>query len=296
MQGRVTLCGLLLGLSAVACADDDLPFVVDGDLTVVSDSNLSRGDRERDRLDDVSVQASAGLALRLSPGFRSALNLRAYAEAERFETIRSLDRTSVGGQAIFRGQTRLGYTAPVYQFIAGVQSDDHEVDQRDSTVYSVQAFVQRRLTDALMGSLGVEAQERKSDGTVFDAEQGRVFANLDYAVNDALSLYGVYSFAHGDTFSSAQLSFCNGIAANDIYGLVSASEELELDQAFNDEFCGTWIAYRLRADTHSLVAGINRGFGHNFSADLSVQQVEVNAEGDNNYSRTIVRAGILARF
>lgn len=296
MQGRVALCGLLLGVSSVALADGHIPLVADGELTFVGDSNLSRGDRERDRLDDMSLQASAGVALRLSPGFKSALNLRAYAEAERFETIRSLDRSSFGGQAIFRGQTRLGYTAPVYQLSAGVQSDDYDVDQRDSTVYTVQGFVQRRLTDALMGSLGIELQERKSDGTVFDTEQGRVFANLDYAASDTVSLYGVYSFAHGDTFSSAQLSFCNGVAANDIYGLVAASEELELDQAFNDEFCGTWIAYRLRADTHSLVGGINRGFGHHVSADLSLQQVKVHAEGDNNYSRTIVRAGILARF
>jgi hypothetical protein len=296
MHGRITLCGLLLGVSPLVLADGDIPLVADGELTFVSDSNLSRGDRERDRLDDSALLASAGVALRLSPGFKSALNFRAFAEAERFETIRSLDRTSVGGQAIFRGQTRLGYTAPIYQLSASVQRDDHEMDQRDSTVTTVQSFVQRRLTDDLMGSLGIEVQKRKSDGTVFDVEQGRVFANLDYAASDTLSLYGVYSFAHGDTFSSAQLIFCNGVPANDIFGLVAASEALEPDAAFNEEFCGSWIAYRLRADTHSLVLGLNHGFGHHLSADLSVQQVEVRAEGDNNYSRTMVRAGILARF
>lgn len=296
MQGRMAMCGLLLGASAAACANEDMPVVFDGELTYVADDNLSRAERERDQLADQSLLASAGAALRFSPGFKSAINIRGFAEAEKYENIRSLDRTTYGGQAIVRGQTRLGYTAPVYQLSVTAQSDDYATDQRDSTVYAVQAFVQRRLTDDMTGSAGIEVQQRKSDGTVFDTEHGRIFANLDYAMSDVLSLYGAYSFMHGDTFSSAQLVLCNGVPANDIFGLVAASDALEPDDAFNAEFCGSWIAYRLRADAHALVLGLNRGFGHNFSADLSVQGVSVQGEGNNDYARTIVRAGILARF
>lgn len=296
MQGRMALCGLLLGVSSLALAGEDSLLVMDGELTYVADSNVSRADRERDRLEDQSILAAVGAALRFSPGFMSAVNLRAFAEAEKYETIRALDRTTAGGQVIFRGQTRLGYTAPVYQLSLTAQSDNYDTDQRDSMVYSAQAFVQRRLTDDITASAGVEAQQRKSDGTVFDTEQARLFVNVDYAMTDTLSLYGAYSFVHGDTFSSAQLVFCNGVPANDIFGLVAASDALEPDAAFNKEFCGSWLAYRLRADTHSLVLGLNRGFGHNFSADLSVQQVSVLGNGDNDYTRTLLRAGILARF
>lgn len=296
MHGRMALCGLLLGVSPALMASEESAFVLDGELTYVADSNVSQAGRERDRLDDQSVLAVAGVAYRVEPGFKSAINFRAYAELEKYETIRALDRVSTGGQVTFRGQSRLGYTAPVYQMSLGMQNDDYQTDQRDSSVYSAQAFVQRRFTDALMGSVGVEVRQRRSDGTVFDTEQARAFLNLDYAVSDALSLYGAYSFLHGDAISSAQLVFCNGVPANDIFGLVSSSDAIEPDAAFNEEFCGSWLAYRLRADTHSFVAGLNRGFGHNFSADVSIQQVSVLGEGNNDYSRTLVRAGILARF
>jgi hypothetical protein len=113
MHGRITLCGLLLGVSPLVLADGDIPLVADGELTFVSDSNLSRGDRERDRLDDSALLASAGVALRLSPGFKSALNFRAFAEAERFETY-PLVGSHIGGGAGHLSWDRhdWGYTAP----------------------------------------------------------------------------------------------------------------------------------------------------------------------------------------
>ncbi len=293
-RAAVALAGLLL--AAGAQADGDISFVADGELTFAHDSNVSRAERERDIIRDQSVLVAAGAALRLAPSFNSALNLRAFAEAERWLEAESLERTTLGGQAIFRGQTRRGYTAPIYQAIATVQQDDYGVDQRDSTLYTLQALVQRRLTNRVMVNAGLEVQQRKSDGTVFDTEQARLFGNMDYVVNEHVSLYGVYSFITGDTFSSAQFQFCNGTPATDNYYLIAASEAFEPDQAFNADFCGNWVAYRLKADTHSLVLGINRGFGHHISADLSVQQVNVEAEGGISYERTIVRAGLLGRF
>lgn len=293
---RAALWPVLALASASASADGQISFVADGELTFAHDSNVSRAERERDIIRDQSVLVAVGGALRLSPTFNSALNLRAFAEAERWAEAKSLERTTLGAQAIFRGQTRRGFTAPVYQAIATVQQDDYGVDQRDSTLYTLQALVQRRLTNRVMVNAGVEVQQRQSDGTVFDTEQARLFGNLDYAWSEHVSLYGVYSYIKGDTFSSAQLQFCNGAPATDIYPLISAAEAFEPDQAFNADFCGNWIAYRLGADTHSLVLGINRGFGHHISADLSLQQVNVAADGGINYERTIVRAGLLGRF
>ncbi|MDP2229272.1 MAG: hypothetical protein Q8J78_17545 [Moraxellaceae bacterium] len=288
----------LLMLTGAAHADGKgaIRWLVDGEVGLFSDSNLSRAERERDRIADEGALVSAGVVMRLVPSFKTALNLRAFAETEHLATASSLARTSFGGQAIFRGQTRLGFTAPVYQVIATVQQDDYAVDQRDSTVTTLQGLVQRRFNSSITFNAGVEVQQRKSDGTVFDNEQARVFGNIDYAVGEHLSLYGVYSFTSGDTFSSAQLVFCNGTPATDIFGLISAAQALEPDEAFNTDFCGSWIAYKLGATTQSLLFGANYGFNHNLSADISVQQVEVSADGGNQYERTIIRAGLLGRF
>jgi hypothetical protein len=279
-----------------AAADEDIRFVTDGELTATYDNNVSRAERERDILRDYSLLANADVVMRTQPSFSTALNLRAFLEGEAYQDIDTLNRGTVGGQAILRWQPTQGYAAPVYQFTLTAQMDNYDVSQRDSMVYTAQAFGSRRLNDRLMMAVGVEGVDRVSDGTVFDTKNGRLFVNLDAELTDSLAAYGGYSYLYGDTFSSAQLIFCNGVAANDIFGLIKASSAIELDQAFNQKFCGTWVAYRLTASTHVLTLGLNQAFGHRLSADLSVQGVQVYAEGDNNYNRVLVRAGLLARF
>lgn len=289
----VLILSLLAGSAGAA---EDAAWFFDGEVTVIADDNVSRADRTRDIVEDESVLANVAVAWNKTPRINMATTLRGFVETEVFDTVDTLNRSSVGAQVMLRWQPHRGYTAPIYQLSLASQLDDYDVDQRDSTVYTVQAFASRRVTDRIMASYGLEGMVRDSDGTVFDLRQARLFLNGDYRLGEHWSAYGTYSFLKGDTFSTAQFSFCNGVPANDIYGLVAYSEAVESDEAFNRTFCGSWLAYRLEADTHSLTLGLNRGLGHRFSIDVSAQQVRVEAEGDNYYRRTLLRAGLLARF
>lgn len=292
-------CALLIiggVLLAASVGNAQAGWVLDGEATAVYDSNVSRAERDRDILKDESLLGNVSLAWRTQPGNTTAVSLRGFVEGEAFNEITTLGRTSSGGQAVLRWQPVLGFMKPVYQFSATAQLDDYNVDQRDSLVYTVQAFASQRVNDRIMAAYGIEGVQRRSEGTVFDTSNARAFLNADFMLNKTWSAYGAYSYLRGNTFSSAQLAFCDGTPASDIFGLVSASEAIEQDEAFNSVFCGTWVAYRLDADTHSLTLGVNKAFSHSLSADLSVQGVDVRAEGDNNYQRMLVRAGLLARF
>ena len=154
----------------------------------------------------------------------------------------------------------------------------------------------RRFTDEIRGSAGIEGSTQQSRGVVFDMSQERLFFNGDLELTPAWAAYGTYSLIGGDTVSSAQQQFCNGTLASDTYNIIAAAKAIEPDVALNNATCGSWLAYRMKAITHSFVFGVNRGFGHNMSFDLSAQHVMVYADGGNDYRRTIVRAGILARF
>lgn len=288
---------VLLAACSHALADaDDTPWTIDMDVAGIHDSNVSRAERERDIVNDSSVVANVGLAWSHQLGYKSAMTLRGFVEAERFGEIHPLNRDTAGLQAIYRFQTRLGYTAPVYQLSISGQSDDYGVHQRNSDVVNVQAFATKRITDRITLTYGMDAQQRESNGQVFDTRQIRGFANADYAWNQDLSTYAAYSYIDGDTLSSAQFSFCNGTGASDIFGLIKASDAVEFDEALNDTFCGNWLAYRLKAKTQTGTLGINRAINHSLSLDASVQHIDVLAEGDNHYKRMLVRAGILARF
>lgn len=293
----------LAGLVLVACAPNVTASeeggwwpTIDGEVGVAWDSNISRALYERDILDDSSASASVAAAWNFEFGAMKAATLRAFIDGEAWSEFDTLDKVGLGVQGIYRWQRRLGFTAPFYQFSLAAQQDDSATDFRDANRYTTQAFVTRRFTDALRGSLGVEGSLQEARGRVFDAVQGRLFANGDLQLNADWAVYGTYSLIRGDTVSSAQQQFCNGALATDTFGLIRHAEEIEPDAALNDALCGTWIAYSLPATTHVFVAGINRGFGHSMSVDLSAQQVAVDAKGNNEYHRTIIRAGILARF
>lgn len=288
--------GLLLLLAAAPAAAEEARWVIDGEITASHDSNTSRAERERDRIADSSALANVGLVLLTEPTFSTALNLRLFAEAEAWQDTDSLDRQTGGGQLMLRWAPWRGYRAPLIGVNLTGQVDDYEVRQRDSGVAALQVFASQRVTDRVRISYGLEATERRSEGTVFDNTQGRAFLNTDLEIDSRWTGYANYSHLRGDTFSSAQISFCNGVPATDIWGLIAASEAIEDDAAFSEAYCGRWVAYRLKAQTHALTLGLNRGFGHALSADVSVQGVQVNGQGDNDYQRLIVRAGLLGRF
>lgn len=294
MQGRFARWGILLAL--VLTANARAEWVMDGEATVTHDNNVSRAERERDILQDESLLANLAVIYLTEPSFKTALNLRGFVEGEAWRDISSLNRATVGGQVMGRWQPVVSFTAPVYQLNLTAQLDEYGVVQRDSVVYTAQAFASQRINDRTTLSYGIEGVQRRSDGTVFDTTNTRLFINADFALTNELSAYGAYSYLHGDTFSSAQISFCNGAVANDVFGLISASDALEPDQAFNKDFCGSWVAYRLPSHTHALTVGVNQAFSHQLSADLSVQGIEVEARGNNNYQRMLVRFGLLARF
>lgn len=294
---RAGSLALLLALVAVAPARaEEGPFAFDGEVTLTHDSNITRAERKRDIISDQSALANVGAVWLTEPSATTALDFRAFLEGEAWKDTSPLDRSTAGAQAILRWAPLRGFRAPLFQLTLTGQVDEYGVRQRDSAVYTEQFFVRQRANDRIHLSYGVEATQRRSDGTVFDTLQGRAFVSADFALNRNLSAYTNYSFITGDTFSSAQMSFCNGVSANDIWGLVAASRALEKDEAFNKAYCGSWVAYRLKADTQTLTLGLNRGFGHNLSADLSVQGIEVNGQGNNDYRRYLVRAGLLARF
>lgn len=294
------LVGLVLGICApfAGAQEDEGGWrpVFDGEASVGYDSNLTRAQYKRDILDDGMASGSLAAVWNHEFGMMSAATLRTFIDGEAYESVDTINRVSLGVQGIYRWQRALGFTAPFYQVSITSQHDDNASNLRDANRYTAQAFMTRRFTDELRASVGVETSTQQSRGRVFDVTQARLFVNGDLQINDAWAVYGTYSLIGGDTVSSAQQQFCNGTLAGDTYEIIKAAHAIETDVALNDATCGSWLAYRLPALTHVFVLGVNRGFGHNLSFDMSAQQVEVFADSDITYYRTLVRAGVLARF
>lgn len=297
--GALSACGLMIllvipGSGRTAEAESD--WFLDAEVAAAYDDNVGRAQRQRDIVNDKPLFGSLGLAYNREFASEKAMTLRGFLEAEKFSEVADLSRIAAGGQFIYRWQNVLGFSAPFYQFNTSVKFEEYEFKQRDSTILRSQFIASKRVTDRILATSGLEYTYRDSSGLVFDQQQSRWFVNADYSSRSGWAVYGTYSFIHGDTWSTSQAIFCNGLAAPDIFGLVSWAEAIEQDDAFNKAYCGTWVSYRLDASTNMLVAGVNKGIGHSMAFDFSVTRVFVNGAGTNEYDRTIVNASLLMRF
>lgn len=261
-----------------------------------TNSNVGQAEKHRDIINDRFAVLTAGGTFHHDLDPQRSIGLRGFVETEQFQEVRGLSRLSAGGKFIFSGRVGAGPIVPSYQFNTMVRVDQYDHKQRDSTVVTAQLFVSQPFGPRLTATTGVEYRHRDSSGTVFDLTDQRWFLSGHYAFPPGWTVYSTYNFIYGDVWSTAQVRFCNGAQAPDIFGLISASDAKEPDDAFNSAFCGHWLAYRLKAHTNTLKLGVNKDLGHGMALDVSFLAVWVKANGDNNYNTRIFRASLLKRF
>jgi len=264
--------------------------------TAGHDDNVSRAENTVDIIADRFAHIDARFIMDYGISFNKSLSLEIQAGHQIYQFSDQLGRNEFSGRLVYRWQNSFSYNSPWYQFFSDIKVWDSKAQQRNSTFYTQQAMVSARLTTMISGSVGAEHKVRDSESRVFDLTQSRIFAHLDYAWADNFSLYSSYSYIKGDTVSTVQSQYCNGLIATSVYPLLLVSKDIEWDQVFNDSYCGNWISYRLNALTQTFVLGANYGFDHSSSLDLSWLYADVQADGDNYYQRNIVQLNFLKAF
>jgi hypothetical protein len=293
----ITLLPALTALPAamhVHAADSPWQYDIGG--SAGYNNNLGQAERDRDIVEDFFATITAGANYGMSLGTGQELTLRGFLETEQWEEVRDISRLSAGGKLIFDWQPTAGPTAPAYQFNTTLRLDDYAHSQRDSTVSTTQLLVTKPINPQLSATLGIEYRNRDSSGTVWDLSHVRGFLGGAFAFSPGWSAHGTYSYLDGDVWSVAQTTSCNGTPAGDIFGLVSAADAIEPDEAFNEAFCGSWHAYRLPATAHTLELGVSKDIGESMAVDFSVLGLKVDARGDNEYDTQVFRVSLSKRF
>jgi hypothetical protein len=272
------------------------PISADVEGALGTNDNVGQAEHKRNIVNDHFAKFNTGAEYTKELDPAHLVTFRGFLETEQWQEVRGLSRYTAGGKASFEGQYGVGPTAPRYELNATLQADEYDHSQRDSTVFTSQLIGTKPFTEKISSSLGIEYRNRDSSGSVWDLDQVRTFLNGVYTFLPGWSAYGIYSYIDGDVWSTAQSQYCNGTPATNIYGLVSVSKAIEPDKAFNEAFCGKWLAYRLSAHTNTLQLGINKDLGHDMTADFSFQGIKVNAKGDNEYDSRIFQASLIKRF
>ena len=260
------------------------------------DSNVGKAKLLRDTVEDEVAYLDANWQYVFRPSMGTLVTFSLLADAEQFDTLDTQNNYAYGAGLAFSWQNNFGFLAPFYRASLNVKQRESESPGRSSEALEFQFFATRRITTDITGRLGYQFDKEEAEHSVFDNEQHRVFLNFDYTLTDNLLSYFTASYMEGNIYSIAQGTFCNGLAADDIYPLIKYSEVIWRDKSFNQHFCGDWFAYRLAADTTTYNLGFNYALSHKYSFDVSMTYVDSQVADSIDYQREIVRAGLLMKF
>lgn len=276
-------------------ADDHMRLFTGTDGTLAYDSNLTQAEDDVNIIADRFARVDGRAAIKYALAFNHSVIAEGFAAYQGYEFTPSLNRSEYGARFMYRWQNSFSFRSPWYQIMLEGQSWDVQVDQRDSDFLLAQVMASARFTTRISWVFGLEHKQRDSDGLVFDLEQNRAFFHMDYRRRFG-TFYGGLSYLDGETVSTIQNQYCNGLVETNVYYVLKVSNEIEWDQAFSDDYCGNWISYQLDATTYTGTFGFNHALSHSLAIDASILYADVSAEGGNTYQRQMIQFALLKAF
>jgi hypothetical protein len=284
--------GLLTGLVVcswqVSGAESDRPlFNYSYDISVISDDNVRLAQNDIDIREDTITSATLKARGGKPVGKRSIWNYGFAASYNSFGTFDKLNNTEIEANTRYRFALSSGFTSPVYTLGFKIGGLEFDSEMRDSTVYSLSADLNKRLTNKLNLTAGIGLKTRESKSDAYDTSESRVFLNLDTDLSKVDLIYTTFTYITGDVVSSATPTVA----------IINAADSIQQDDAFGG-IAANQFAYRIESETVVLTLGYNRIFTGNLSFDISARLVDTQASNDSSigYDRTVVRASLLGRF
>lgn len=255
------------------------------EVSIVGDNNLNKAQSDSDISEDrfYDLRTSATYFFRLNQ--KHALIVSGAVNAEEYTEFKGLEKTTAGLNLTWQFITQSGFNAPLYSLSVSAEQADFATDIRDGQTLRFGANLNKRLTDRITATLGLDFKRHEADSEVFDNQESRFFTNFDYLLGAKSTLYATYSFISGDIVSTATPTLV----------ILNWAEVLEPDNAFGGT-TGNAIAYRLTAKTQVLNFGINYAINEQNSLDFSAMSVHSQADADIEYDRVLLRATYLTRF
>lgn len=267
------------------------------DVTLGSDDNIGLSDGYPHKQSDNSIALELGRYLFVPTGPQTAVRVGAIAGGQRHQDATGLDHHSVGLSTAFLWQRDAGFRSPRVRASLALQGDRFRASQRDRLRIRAGLQVSRRFTDRITLAAGGEFIRHEGSSTFLDANRGRGFVHLDYALPGWFSVYLSGSYLRGTFIGTQQSVSCDGDQLfpdnNDPSGFPSPWID---DQVFNQAFCGDWISYRWQGNAVVSRFGVNVPLNNTMSIDISMEQTQASGDSYGDYDRGRYQGSFLWRF
>ena len=277
------LCFLLI-LSDVSHAAT--PFSSSINAGFIYDDNVTRAERNSDIESDSFLQLAASTATRIPLTEISYISLKGSLDFNRYRDFSKLSNTRLGVQGGYHIKPSSGYTAIEYLLLLGYERRFFSSDLRDGYATNIRLGIKKRLTDIMSMRLGYHRQAISADHEVFDADNQRVYLDLDFRLFDKHTFYTTLTYTDGDIVSTTV----------PWSGIIDASKgRIVRDDAFLD-LTPPRFAYRLDARTAALKIGDSYAITSAQSLEGAVFYYNVQADGNNDYTGLIYSLKYFYRF
>lgn len=278
--------------AVLACSSAYAQWTPQFEAGFLHDTNLSRAQSPDDRITDSALTARAAIARSFATAGDADVTVSADARFVGYDKSRGASFAALGVNGGWRKKLGLGLTAPWVAADASLSYENAREAIRDGTRGLISAATGKRFTPALEGSVGYsyDKREQREDyaevpgygGKPFSLQGHSVFARLDYAIGERLTLVGSAAERRGDVVSSTRRNFAIFVASNAIAD----------DPAFGPDF----IAYRLSgARTRSFTGGLSWELARRSTLDATLTKDDTAVGGGLDYSAVVFAVTLIYR-
>jgi hypothetical protein len=215
-------------------------------------SNVSRSNREEDRLDDFAFGASVrfGKFTHLDSADRLRLTFTLDVDSQAFAEFDDFSNISAGATASLRYRFGLGAMAPFLRVEGGVRWTDFNDELQDGVRSDLTVVVGKRIFERLELEAGYVFDHTETRTSLYDQQGNGLFVRVAFDLTSSTQLTAEYSFRDGEVVSY------NVPPRPDLIAL--ANTRLEVNN-----FGTLYVAYNLDATTHRAVFGIHQAITRN---------------------------------
>ena len=270
----------VLGAAPNAARSD---WTLGADAQVRHDNNVGNAEDPADIIADSVIGGHLSMYHVMPLGEGYTVSAGADLSGETFHRLDGLNNASLGGGLTLKKKWGLGAFAPWIRVGGSITRSDYRDDYRNASIYHATLAAGRRIDDQWnlwadytferRAAATQEQQVPGISGDVYSQESHRLAANVEYALNEVLTLDANLSVRRGDIVTTT-------LSENGIYDAASAIAE---DRAFGP---GAY-AYKLVGTTYGFRVGIEYSPTPHSLIECGFQRFDTRAEGGNGYTKSM---------
>jgi len=247
------------------------------------DDNVTRAENDNDIEKDNILNLDASARYNIPFNQKSYFSIKGTLELNKYLDFDKLSNNRLGIYGSYHFRPFSGYTASRFFASAGYEKRLYKSDLRDGSATTLQLGLSKRLTDTVQLFAGYIKEDIDANSIVFDADNDRLYLDLDFRINQKNTLYTSLGYLDGGLVTTAR----GGLGITYDYWVV--------DDAFTELTPLRW-AYKQTGTATTIRLGNNYSFTAKQALDGSLLYYDSESDTGVKYSGLIVNLNYLYRF